>query len=223
MAKSKALIKERDGIRGMVPSREFGIQDRVYKSYLDTLNPRESHDVQLALAASSDNRFTEFLERIKLRKYKRISLPSIAKACNISLLEFQQWWQKESTQAAIAVAQTESVNITKDMVSDARSKDTACERCDGLTWISSPAGLPEETPGYRSVTDALGTVMWIRNCPNCNAGRVTKPGDQHARDRVLELAGLVKKGPGLVINQSFAGNHASSVSALDDVMTIDID
>lgn len=104
------------------------------------------------------------------------------------------------------------------------SKKIACERCDGLGWISAPNGLPDDTPGYRSIQSG-DDELWIRDCPNCEKGKIRKPGDAHARDRVLEMGGLVNKSKsGLTLVQNFGGaSHASAIDQLDKVMAIDID
>ncbi len=220
----KNMMMEKDKMRGLVPSRAFGSRDKVFTSYLERLNPRDSAIVQQALATSTDIRYREFLDRILTNRYKRVSLATIAKACNLDYKEFSDWWNRESTAAAIAIAQNSSVDITADMAIDARSIEAACERCDGMTWISCPQGLPIETPGYRYLQSSEGEVMWIRDCPNCKGGKVRKPGDSHSRDRVLELGGLLKRGGAQVaIVQNFGGaSHPSAVMELEKSMTIDI-
>lgn len=219
----QSMILEKDKQRGLVPSRAFGSKDKVYGAYLTTINPRESAKVQRALACSADPRFQEFLSRIQTNRYKRVSLQTIAKACNISLKEFSDWWNRESTQTAIAIAQNSSIDITEDMVGDARTVEVACERCDGMTWIGAPAGLPIETPGYRFMQSG-DEIVWIRDCPNCKSGKTRKIGDSHSRDRVLELSGLIKKGGGVNVNvNNFGGaSHSSAVADLDKVMTMDV-
>lgn len=219
----RALTIEKDKQRGLVPSRAFGSKDKVYGAYLTHINPRENGHVQKALACSADPRFREFLSRIQTNRYKRVSLQTIAKACSIDLKEFNDWWNRESTQTAIAIAQNSSVDITSDMVADARTTETACERCDGMTWIGAPAGLPLETPGYRPMQSGE-EIAWIRDCPNCEGGKTRKIGDSHSRDRVLELSGLIKKGGGVSVNvNNFGGaSHASAVADLDGVMTMDV-
>jgi hypothetical protein len=216
------LIKEKDGLRGLVPSQKNGIQDKVYGSYLDQINPRENKDVQIALASSPDVRFVEFLERIKLPRYKRMAVQTIAKGCNISLGEFQKWYNQASTQRSIALAQQASVKITEDMVEDAKSREDACERCDGTTWIPAQQGLPLSTPGYRPV-EIEGQVQWIRDCPRCQRGKVRKPGDAHSRNLLLEMSGNIVRGKGGVsIIQNFGGaSHTSAVADLDS-MTMDL-
>lgn len=220
-------MKERDGVRGLVPTRAYGNKDKTYLAYLEALNPRENEDVQLAMAASGDPRYQEFLARLQTRRYDRINLATIAKACSIDLAEFNNWWNKESTQRSIAIAQTRSVEIVRDMTEDARSVNAVCERCDGLKFVTAPQGLPADTPGYKPSQyydeEAGRTItMWVRDCPNCTDGKVRRPGDAHARDKVLELGGLIKKGPGVSITQNFSGAaHASAIGALD-VMTIDV-
>jgi hypothetical protein len=91
-------MTERDGIRGLVQARNRGYRDRVFAEYLETLNPRANVVMQKALAASPDVRFQEFLERVMTPKYLRASLATIAKGCDIDLLEFNQWWGRASAQ-----------------------------------------------------------------------------------------------------------------------------
>ena len=217
-------LEEADQIRGLVPSRGYGSKDAVYGAYLKELDPRNNGDVQMALASSGDVRFQTFLDRLQNPQYKKASLQSIAKACNIDLLEFNQWWTKAATQAAIGRAQMGSLKLAEDLVEDAKSIFSTCERCDGMTWVSAPAGLPDETPGYRLISGKGKDEMWVRDCPACSDGRVRRPGDTHARDKVLEMSGLIKKGGGVNVNvNNFGGaTHASAISALDDVMTLDI-
>ena len=211
--------------RGLVDGRKYGKMDRVYSAYLDELNPRSNDDVQLALAASGDIRFKEFLERINMPKYRRASLATIAKACNITLTEFNNWWNRASTQRAIAVAQVGSVMITRDIIEDARTQNVFCPRCDGLGFIAAQPGLPADTLGYRMLEpiDGEDGLRYIRNCPQCNTEKVVrKVGDAKARDQILELSGLVKKGAAVQIVQNFGGaSHASALSGLNSLNTID--
>lgn len=220
-------MKEPDGIRGLVPSREFGRLDTVYTAYLDKLDPRNNERVLAALEDSKDERFTTFLARIQDGRFKTANLATIAKACNISLKQFQSWWQKESTQQAIAVAQVSSVKIAEDMANDARTQDTVCSRCDGLKFVAAPSGLDDyEIPGYRCIEEPSekSEGKWIRTCPAClSLGTIKKPGDQHARDRIMEMSGIIQKGKGGInIIQNFSGmTHTSIIEDLDDKMTID--
>ena len=225
MKKSLAVIKEPDGIRGLVPSRYEGYKDRVFGEYLSKLNPRDSEEVQAALAASDDPRYQEFLERITSRRYRRVSMQTIAKACNISLQEFTNWWQKASTQRAIAVAQTSSIRIAEHMAEDAMSSDDVCPRCDGMKFVTTQPGLPaDEISGYRQVGFDPKDPIWVRDCPKCDGeGKIRKPGDSHARDRIMEMAGILQRGktPAVAIIQNFGGaSHASAVSDLSNIMDI---
>ena len=223
--RTRQELKVYEPERGLVDGRKYGKNDRVYAAYLDELNPRSSDDVQLALAACGDIRFKEFLERINMPKYRRASLATIAKACNITLSEFNNWWNRASTQRAIAVAQVGSVMITRDIVEDARTQEVFCPRCDGLGFIAAQPGLPSNTPGYRMLepTDDDEGLKYIRDCPQCKTEKVIKRvGDAKARDQILELSGLVKKGAAVQIVQNFGGaSHSSALSGLDGLNTID--
>lgn len=223
--KSLATIKEKDGIRGSVPSRTFGIRDTVYGAYLNTLDPRGNTLVQQSLAASKDPRFQAFLERINEPRFKNISLQAMAKACGIDLKEFQDWWNKESAQQAIAKAQTGSIKVTEDMVEDARTSNDVCPRCDGLGFVAAPPGLPDTVPGYKCIEEGK-EPKYIRDCPKCiAAGTIRKPGDSHARDRVLEMSGIIQRGKSAVtLVQNFGGAaHSSAITQLDEAMAIDVD
>ena len=221
-----AKIQEKDGLRGLVPSRTKGSLDRVYAAYLNELNPRYNLDVQAALSTTEDPRFKEFLERISDYKYRNVSLQAIAKGCLIDLSDFSKWWRKSCSQRAVAIATEKSVKITSDMAQDAMSVSVACAKCDGLGWVSAPPGLTEDNQpeGYRSMQSGKEEI-WIRDCPNgCTAGKVRKPGDYHARDKILEMSGLIQKGKGIQINQNFGmATHASAVANLKDIMTLDIE
>ena len=40
---------------------------------------------------------------------------------------------------------------------------------------------------------------WIRDCPVCDgSGKSRKPGDAHARDRILEMSGIIQRGKSAV-------------------------
>lgn len=211
--------------RGLVPSRTFGKNDTAYGEYLDTLDPENRQDVQFALAGSQDTRFVAFLERLGTRRFgKKISLQTIAKSCGIELAEFNKWWQQASTQRAIAIAQTQSVTVMSDMAEDARSRNEACARCDGLGFVRADIGLPLDTPGYRPLELEAG-VQWIRDCPKCKGTRmVREPGDEFSREKLLETSGLInKKGPGFQIIQNFGGASMASAVPRLDVMTIDVE
>ena len=215
-------MTEKDRIRGLVPARNRGYRDRVFAEYLDTLNPRANVVMQKALAASPDVRFQEFLERVMTPKYLRASLATIAKGCGIDLLEFNQWWSKASAQRAIPEAQLASLGVVEDLIDDAKSKDHVCGRCDGIGAIASPPGLAGNIPGYRVAREERDPI-YTHTCPKCaGEGTVRRSGDAHARDRLMEIAGLSPgaKGAGVVIQNFSGASHASAVPVLEDAMNI---
>ena len=222
---TKTLMTEKDGIRGLVPARNRGYRDRVFAEYLDTLNPRANVVMQKALAASPDVRFQEFLERVMAPKYRRASLATIAKGCGIDLLEFNQWWSKASAQRAIAEAQLASPGVVEDLIEDAKSKNDVCDRCDGIGSVAAPPGLAGDIPGYRLARKASEEhgAIYPRTCPECGGeAKVRRSGDAHARDRLMEIAGLSPgaKGAAVVIQNFSGASHASAVPILEEAMSI---
>lgn len=204
------------GSRGIVPSANTGYRDTVYNNYLDALNPREDKDVQLAMAASTDVRFQHFLELIHgLHKHK--SLAAVAKMCDISMAEFMDWVGKAHHAQALLVAQRAMPKLNEHLVEDALNKDAPCDRCDGLGFITigaeEVAGMIKQQvnrKGIRKVGKA-----WVRQCPLCNGTGATKiKGDSHARDKLLDMTGLVAKkssgGPAVVVNLGGHGLGAAT-------------
>jgi hypothetical protein len=237
--KPPKTLKEKDGLRGLVPASGKGKEDEVYGAYLEEIGVETDVAVQQALARDQDPRFRRFLELISTPG-RVLRLQTVAKQCDIDLLEFGNWFQRASSQIAIAHAQRRAAGIVRDMAGDAMTRDEFCERCDGLGWVSAPAGLPMETAGYRILattvvkrknaetgeTEEHEEILYCRTCPGCHGVMsVRKPGDEHSRDRVLEIAGLITKGKsGVQIVQNFGGaGHGSAVSGALGVMTIDVD
>lgn len=230
MAMSDYLFHEKDKLRGLVPTSGEGKKDEVYGSYLECLGVETSLTIQQQLALSPDLRFKKFLELMGAPK-RVVKVQTLAKQCGIDLVEFQNWFSKAASAIAIAEAQRRAAGIVTDMAVDALSKDEFCERCDGLTWVAAPEGLPVETQGYRVLgfkqTEEGEKPIWGRTCPKCRGvGTVRAIGDEHSRDRVLEIAGLVTKGGkgNVQIVQNFGGAaHTSAVSGSLSAMTIDVE
>ena len=100
-----------------------------------------------------------------------------------------------------------------------------CPKCEGLTWVGAAAGYPADTPGCRRADESNPDSIWIRDCPLCmKAGRVRVKGDEHSRDRILEMAGHInKKGPGIAIVQNFSGAGMASAIPRLQAITVDLD
>ena len=226
LPKRLMTIREKDGLRSDVPSFLAHRPDRVYAAYLDTLNPRANEIMQQALLASPDVRFRSFLDRLEDGGYLRVSLATIAKGCGISLMEFQDWWRKASTQRAIAQAQLASPQMVTDLIEDSRSRMDVCDRCDGLGTVAAPPHLdPAQVPGYKLLVEAIGDMdaIYSRTCPGClGEGKVRRPGDARARDRLLNLAGFNENAKGASVVVNFGGaSHSAAISFLADAMSID--
>ena len=228
------LFYEKDKLRGLVPTSDNGRADVAYAAWFEGVDAENDPEFHIALAQSTDPRFKRFLEMIGKPNRQGLKIQTMAKQCGIDLGEFQQWYGRACVQMAIGVAQKNARFVVADMAGDARSRSEFCERCDGLGWVGATEGLPIDTPGYRimgmrTVPDGEGTKeepVWVRTCPKCEGKmRNTEPGDEHSRDRILELAGLSNKGKAAVqITQNFGGaSHTSAVSGALSNLTIDVD
>jgi hypothetical protein len=211
--------------RGIVPTSAYGRLDEPYNAYLEKIDPRgdspRSRALRHSLAVNPDAHFREFLLRLSEPRYKGYSLAAIAKTCDLSLPQFAEFYQKSVVQQALALAQQAVPELTEDLIEDARTTLVSCERCDGIGHIEAPEGYvaPGEKPTKKA---SLGRK--VRTCPTCEGkGKVRRIGNEHARDSVLEMAGLKgKKGGGVQIVQNFGGhNIESAVDRLNQV-TFDI-
>lgn len=240
MPDDKNLFLEKDGLRGLVPTSDNGRADVAYAAWLEGIEAETDPELHIALARSSDPRYRRFLEMIGKPNKQGLRIQTMAKQCGIDLAEFQQWYGKESVQMAIGIAQRKARFVVADMAGDALTRSEFCERCDGLGWvIADPAKLPADTPGMRMVgmqtketpgpegePVASEVPMFGRTCPKCQGKmRVDEPGDEHARDKILEIAGLTQKGGkgGVQIVQNFGGaGHTSAVNGSLGVLTVDV-
>lgn len=211
MARSKAkpkLMRERQSPRGLVPVA--GRLDTTYNDYLANIGLRDESrqpQIELALASSNDIRFRTFLDYLTNPAYRRWSLAAIAKACDISLPQWAEFWQKSQHQRALAIAQQGITDhIVPDMVYDARSKDMPCDRCDGFGFVYAD-DLPKGAKDVRPMDAADPTSRPIRTCPLCKGiGTLKQVGDTDSRKMLLEMSGMTgKKGSAVQITQHFGG------------------
>jgi len=217
--KPHMMTLERNSPRGLVPSRAYGRLDETYNAYLDELDPLgkgtdpdKSRIVQEALAMSRDQRFSTFFERIHAPQFKRMTLATVAKSCDITYPEFAEFMQSANKAVALARAQAGVVGVTSDMVQDARSKEVTCGRCDGY-------GVA--TDDLKSNSD--GTKP-MRTCPDCSGtGKTRLPGDTDSRKLLLEMTGLAgKKGPTVQVNNNNFGG-AGIESAMGSLGKVSFD
>ena len=222
-------MRERGSPRGMVPVA--GVLDTTYNEYLDGIgirDPERAPVVEFALASSNDVRFREFLNKLKHpfwsssnnRRGKPASLAALAKACDISLPQWAEFWQKAQHQRALALAQGGIVDhVIPDMVEDAKSKQISCDRCDGFGFVYAD-DVPAKFDGIERLDPRDPKSRQIRACPLCKGkGTVLKSGDTDSRKLLLEVSGLTnKKGSAVQITQHFGGmGMESAVDRLNKV------
>jgi hypothetical protein len=208
--KPKALVLEKKSPRGLVPTSSFGILDTTYNDFLQTVDPKANPDAQYALASATDRRFREFLRIMGEPRFSRYSLAALAKTCDISLPEWADFWRKAQITRAIAETSNAIPDLARDMMADARSQNVMCERCDGL-------GTVDPTGGEKDI---------VRCCPACKGlGTLSRPGDSHARDKVLEMTGLSSKAKGgaaVTINANFSGMGIDSATERLNRISFDV-
>lgn len=192
--------------RGSVPN---GAQDQVLEEYLVRLKIRDEKSdfgwvIRTALAASDDLRYTTFLERAL--SCKHMTLAAVAKQCVISLAEFQAFMKAAKTNQAVSIAIDNLPSLTKDLVADAQSTEETCPVCDGVGQIQRE-GKPDKV------------------CPNCaGKGVVRTIGDKHARDRLIEMTGVVQKTPPVQVNLDMRGlGMQAAANRLSKAVPFDLD
>ena len=193
--------------RGVVPS---GYHDRQYNHFLEKLQLRKADSdmgsiFRLALAAYPDVRFQTFLAMMESESSAHLSLGAIAKMCEIGLDEFRLFWRDAQRNRALDHAIEQLPSITKDMVDDAKSDETTCPMCDGTGQVEREGKPP-------------------KICPNCTGkGIVRTIGDKHARNKLLEMTGAIKKEPAIVINQDMRGLGMNAAANRLKAVSFDLD
>lgn len=224
--KSVKLVKEKE--RGLVPAASHGRFDDAYNGYLHELDPlgesERSKSLQHALATAKDGRFREFLERLGRPRYRGQSLATIAKTCDITLPQFADFWNKSQTTRALAYAQEQLLDVTKDIVADAKNSTQHCERCDGFGFVVLPADFPMDS---RIVTFDLDDGKRARTCPLCSGNGVApKSGNKEARQQILEMTGMGGKKGGPMVqvnNNNFAGQSMDNAQSKLGVVSFTFD
>lgn len=192
--------------RGVVPFG--GTSDKAYNDFLEKLKIRDENSAvgslfRIALAAHPDPRFQAFLDM--MQSYDRMPLATLAKKCDIGLTEFQAFWRDEQRNRAVDIALEQIPSITKDMADDAKSDESTCPMCDGTGELEREGKPPKV-------------------CPNCSGkGVVRTIGDKHARDKLLEMTGAIKKEPTVVINQDMRGLGMQTAATRLKAVTFDLD
>jgi DnaJ-class molecular chaperone len=182
--------------------------------------------MRLALASTTDARFKKFLDLTSAPEYRGTTLAALAKIAEISLIEFQDWRQKAQTQRILARAQEGMVEVTEDLVENAKNRDVTCDRCDGFGSVVCDSKAPKSTPGLRRIKGMKAADdTWMRDCPACKGkGVLRASGSEHAIDKLIDMTGLSSKGKGgaaVQIVQNFGG--ASMESAVDRMSKISFD
>lgn len=213
--------------RGAVPTWDSDEPDLPYEAFFEPIIPRENPEFQHALAASSDKRFREYLRQLQLPKNRNKKCSTIAKIMEISLAEFTDFLRNASRTRAISIAAARLPEITMHMADDALTQKATCGRCDGWGFVNI---TPEEMPSLEDGKPIPGGIRpmgqrWVRDCPNCDStGKTKKPGDAHARDKILLMNGIGAKSNGVTvaINNNYGGNGIESAGARLAAITFDV-
>lgn len=217
------FIPEKNSNRGGIQPANPN-SDHAYNAFLNGIDPRGSSPKSAAicheLACSADNRFREFLRLLTHPTYKRSGLATIARHCGISLKEFNEWAKKAYNQWSLAIALERGPQVTTGIADHACARDTKCDRCDGFGWVYVQDDLdPKQVKGLKKMGERQ-----IRACPDCEGkGTVSRPGDPHSIDKILEMTGMTgKRSPAVQINQNFGGMGMDAASERLAAITFDV-
>lgn len=197
--------------RGIVPAWDSDQIDEPYQAFLDEAK-LDSPETQLALAASTNKKFREYLRQLTLPKNRNKKSSTLAKVMDISLAEFMDFQRESGRTRSLSIAAQRLPAITNDMADDAMTQKEACGRCDGWGFVNvtpeEVPPLPEDGSPIPGAVRPMG-ARWVRDCPNCNGvGRLSKPGDNHARTALLEMNGLGRKsGAAVAVSINNYGGH----------------
>ena len=214
--------------RGEVPSWDSPDTDEVYEAFFEPVKPRDNPEFQQALAASTDNRFREYLRQLNLPKNRNKKCSTIAKVMDISLAEFVDFLRTSYRAQAMSVAAMRLPEITSDMADDAMTQKKACGRCDGWGFVNvaeqEMPPLPEDGGPIPGGIRPMGT-RFVRDCPNCSGtGKLNEPGDAHARASIMLMNGISNKSAGVTvaINNNYNGHGIENASARFAGLSFDI-
>jgi hypothetical protein len=194
--------------RGLVPAWDAEEIDVPYQAFLEEAK-LQSPEMQQALAASTDKRFREYLRQLNLPKNRNKKASTLAKIMDISLAEFTDFLRSASRTRALSIAAQRLPEITSHMADDALTQK---EACDGWGFVNvseqEMPPLPEDGGPIPGGIRPMG-ARFVRDCPQCSGkGKLSKPGDSHAREKILLMNGISNKSAGVTvaINNNYGGH-----------------
>lgn len=225
------MLEGKGSVRGLVPTSSYGVRDEAYNEYLGGIDPRgdgpKSAAVRAALAQATDIRFREFLERAMDPRCANWSLAAIAKERVIAYHEMADFWNKAQHARALTIAQDGIVDVMEDIVYDARTKQTPCDRCDGFGVVYVEDGMAKFDESIEKLDPQDPKSRSIRTCPMCAGhGTMRKMGDVDARRQLLETTGYTGKkssAAGVQIVQHFGGMGMESAVDKLNKISFDVD
>lgn len=160
------------------PKKENRYIDEIHNEYLESLG--NATDLKRALARSESPKAQQFLAELLNPKNSKYSLTRLARRCDLSPTDiidcFRQYHLSQATVEYLKAAPV----VARDVVSDARTVEVECTRCDGFGEVMHPK------------PDADGNSVWVK-CPRCKgAGMQPKPGSSDARKLMAEVVGWTK-------------------------------
>ena len=203
------------------------------ENLLAGLGIKDDRGVQDALVVySADDRVAEAIAKVRTGEWR--SLAACFTTSGIAFAEFLQILAKVQVAQALGKAIHASLTVNTDMAEDARSRQTLCQRCDGLArvpceehdqgaFVDRMALVDELGPDGKPTGDQVEKPVWRRVCPACRGtGHLREPGDKESRKMILEQAGLIKHGPQVQVNLTNYGGLGLAESPASG-MTLDVD
>lgn len=185
--------------------------DRLSNTFIETLANRD--ELMEALALSNNPKAENFLKDLSNPKYnrKKWTVSAIAHVNGLKPSDLADIYRDYNKSKGAIVAMSGIPEVMKDVVEDAKSSSSVCDRCDGLGQIEKRTKTI-----YEGVEQEQ--IEWLE-CPGCNStGKVRKVGDPNARKILTEMAGYTNKRIPLV-QQTFNNIHnlATNSDDFDDL------
>jgi len=159
---------------------------------------RHRPDFGDVLQFSGDERFYRLYDALHDDAYRNTSPGTLCRRFGISLQDLVDVWKEYNTLVGQMYMATHLPQIMADVTNNAKNQDVVCPRCDGL----------------KNVRDGEAES---RICPVCKGeGSVRVPGDPHARELVLEVLGVSRKGPK---GPTIPIEHDVRVESMEELLT----
>lgn len=215
--------------RSLMPVTRARMNAAVDRTFTAIMSSESLDDFEAALRAHPENlnpernrRWDKLADMLKDASLAHLQFSTLCGRCGIGWRELINYFMDYQRGAAMFSIAAKTPKLTGELVEDAGRSETKCKACRGKKHVWEEK--IDDATGYPVVDEKSGLAVRVKvTCPECDGrGTVVRDGDVEARTTVLEIAGLIQKGKGAVVqvNNYNGVEHEETMRQVGEVISI---